>query len=263
MFKKYIPSKIILCLTLMFALPYQIAGADSVNGNKLDQIVSLHENGLTREELQETILEISQQQGVSQEKITNQILQELQVKQLEQTQEPLRTAKSTKDKVQVTEPDVINPFSDSGSDGNYQLNESRKGTFFYQPASTLGLPHGHIGMYYTKTTIIEAANPNDGVRSASVANRKVSSGSRIMSTTVTTITKDEAAANWAYGKKGNSYNNNFVSNRSCDGSKFNCSQLVWCAFKQAANIDLDKDGGWGVYPVDIRDHKNVYDIKVY
>lgn len=263
MFKKYIPSKIILCLTLIFSLSFQIAGADSVSESNLDQIVSLHGNGLTREELQETILEISLQQGVSQEKITNQILQELQVKQIEQTQQPLRTAKPTKDKVQVTEPGVIKPFSDSGSDGDYQLTQSRKGTFFYQPASTLGLPHGHIGMFYTTTTIIEAANPDDGVRSASVANRKVSSGSRIMSTTLTNSPDDDAAANWAFGKRGNSYNNNFASNRSCSGSKFNCSQLVWCAFKQAANIDLDKDGGLGVYPVDIRDHKDVYDIKVF
>lgn len=263
MFKKHIPSKIVLCLALMFALPFQIAGANSVNDDKLDQIVSLHGNGLTKEELQKSISEISQEQGLSEEKITGQILQELQAKEVEQTEEPLRTATSTKDKVQLTEPNEVSPLSDSGSDGNYQLNQSRKGTFFYQPAATLFLQHGHIGMYYTKTTIIEAANPTDGIRSASVANRKVSSGSRIMSTNITTVSQDESAANWAYGKRGNGYNNNFAVNRSCGGPNYNCSQLVWCAFKQKANIDLDNNGGLGVYPVDIRDHKNVYDIKVY
>lgn len=33
----------------------------------------------------------------------------------------------------------------------------------------------------------------------------------------------------------------------------NCSQLVWVAYMEAAGIDLDSNGGPGVYPYDIRD----------
>lgn len=264
MLKKHISVKIILSLALILTVPFQVAGAESINSNKMDQIISLHGNGLTKEELQESISEYSQQQGISQEKMTDQILQELQIKQIEQTQEPLRTTTSTKDNVQETLPGEVTPFSkDNGSDGDYQLATSRKGTFFYQPASTLGLPHGHIGMYFTPTQIIESANPTDGVRIASVADRKVASGSRIMYVYGLTETQNSVAANWAFTKKGNEYNYNFALNRMCGTSAFNCSQLVWCAFKETAGLDLDRDGGSGVYPADIRDHPRVYNIKVY
>lgn len=61
-----------------------------------------------------------------------------------------------------------------------------------------------------------------------------------------------------------SYSYNFATNRttSCIGDK-NCSKLVWCAFKEKAKIDIDKDGGLGVYPVDIRDSPMFLTLKSY
>jgi uncharacterized protein YycO len=35
----------------------------------------------------------------------------------------------------------------------------------------------------------------------------------------------------------------------------NCSKLVWSAYKLKAKINLDDDGGTGVYPRDVRDAK--------
>ncbi|MCM3129717.1 MULTISPECIES: hypothetical protein [unclassified Paenibacillus] len=252
----------LLSMALMLTVPFQAVGAESVD--KLDQIISLHGNGLTKEELKESLSDYSDQEGITQDQAADQILKELQTSKA--AIEPMRTITEIpeKDKAAVSlYSSQINPFSNNGNDGSYQLIQSRKGTFFYQPAATWGFTHGHIGMYYTTTTIIEAANPDDGIRTASVANRKVAKGSRVMSTSLTTLTEDSNAANWAYSKKGNGYNSNFAVNRSCGGPKYNCSQLVWCSFKQKAGIDLDKNKGAGVYPNDIRDHANVYDIKVY
>ncbi len=48
------------------------------------------------------------------------------------------------------------------------------------------------------------------------------------------------------------YNDAFWSNKYCKTTDYyNCSQLVWCAYKQTSNIDLDSNLGFGVYPSDI------------
>lgn len=251
----------VLLLTIPFSTVFAKPAAKSTD--PLDQIVALHGNGLTKSELKQELRDYSEQTGISTDQLTAQVLAELKNNKAEV--QPVRKAKPTKDKaVSAEDAARASSSSSSGGDGGvYQLDTSRKGTFFYQPASTLFVNHGHIGMYYTTTTIIEAANPDDGVRSVSVADRKVESGSRIMTTSLTSAAQDSAAADWAYSKNGRDYNSNFFFSRSCGGSSYNCSQLVWCAFKQVAGIDLDKDYGFGVYPVDIRDHNSVYDIRVY
>lgn len=71
------------------------------------------------------------------------------------------------------------------------------------------------------------------------------------------------AAWWAkdrVGKDGYSYN--FVTNRSTDhyGDK-NCSKLIWSAYQINGGLDLDKDGGLGVYPRDVRDAKQTTIIR--
>lgn len=51
---------------------------------------------------------------------------------------------------------------------------------------------------------------------------------------------------------GKRYNNNFAWNKGSNIDTLNCSELVYKAYKRSVNIDLDFDGGLGVYPVDIR-----------
>lgn len=79
-----------------------------------------------------------------------------------------------------------------------------------------------------------------------------------------TVETDQAtrdrAADWAEGKatetyfeSGAGYNYNFAFNRRA-GDTYNCPQLVWAAYGDASqgNIDLDSNKGTGVYPQDIR-----------
>lgn len=108
-------------------------------------------------------------------------------------------------------------------------------------------------MYYTSTTIIESV-PSSGVRTISTTARKVdSSGAVVKSVTPSTENLDKAA-NWAYSQLGESYSYNFATNRmtSHTGAK-NCAKLIWSDYQIYGNTDLDNDGGFGVYPRDIRD----------
>ncbi|MBP3222518.1 MAG: hypothetical protein J6M18_01135 [Actinomycetaceae bacterium] len=79
----------------------------------------------------------------------------------------------------------------------------------------------------------------------------------------TSWTNRVKAANRAY----NSYRNRdyrglfFAFNKTANG-KMNCSQLVWAAYKTTSGIDLDADGGNGVYPRDIKNSKWTYTYKI-
>lgn len=229
-----------LCVLMLVVVPLQ-AGASS-NDSLLSSIVSLHGNGLTVQELRQEVAKLAASSGKSEMQVTDEIYRELKSHEAE-----------------------FSTSSSGGGGGEYQLDTSTKGYIFYQPASTwVVINHGHTGIYYSSTEIVEAANPDDGVRKAPVSTRKVDSGAKIQFVKSTSTTQDTNAANWASNRVGNSYNNYFFSNKSCgDKDDYNCSQLVWCAFKTAANLDLDSDGGYGVYPRDIRDSNLVGTVKTY
>ncbi|MCR8845007.1 hypothetical protein NQ117_15095 [Paenibacillus sp. SC116] len=227
-----------LCAIMLFVIPVQ-AGASS-NDQQLDQIVSLHGNGLTKEELKQTIDELSTRSGLSKQQITSQIQNEL-----------------------LDQPEDIIAYGTPVEGGTIQLDSSAKGNLFYQPASFAGVEHGHVGLYYTPSTIVESSSPKYGVILAAVADRKVKSGARIMKVNSTSVAQNHSATEWAKTKVGYDYDIKFFDNRFCNTNSYNCSQLVWCAFKQVANIDLDKNGGWGVYPKDIRDSSLITTLKSY
>lgn len=137
--------------------------------------------------------------------------------------------------------------------GTKIIGNSKKGNIYYTSAATWGLNHGHVGMYYKKTHIVESV-PKLGVRSISAKKRKVEKGAVVKSVKVSTKKKN-AAVDWGKGRiKKDGYSVNFATNRTTGhyGSK-NCSKLIWSAFKLKAKIDIDKNGGLGVYPRDVRD----------
>ncbi|MGW5982717.1 YiiX/YebB-like N1pC/P60 family cysteine hydrolase [Bacillus mycoides] len=149
-----------------------------------------------------------------------------------------------------------------GSGGVYTITNSTKGNIYYTPSQTAYLDHGHVGLYYLPDTIVESV-PSTGVRTIKTSNRLVDAGAVIQTVSTSTQNK-ENAVNWAYSEVGEPYSYNFMNNRNTghDGAK-NCSKLVWSAFLLKANIDLDKDGGLGVYPRDIRDSGYTSTIKTF
>lgn len=128
-----------------------------------------------------------------------------------------------------------------------------KGDVFVSPASTLFIQHGHTGIYYALTAIVEA--PGSGQKSRSISASSVTVGTGTVKQHVAvTQTKRDAAGAYAYSNlRGKEYNTNFAFNRDAYGTKMNCSQLVWAAYTIKAGIDLDSNGGFGVYPYNIKD----------
>lgn len=231
--------KSFLALSLTSMLVFgttSIASAAEKDHSYLDDII-LMEPDLTSDELLSSVKEISKDEGISKEKVLEQIYQEIKADQ----------DKARKEHKSQT-------FGGSG--GTVPVGNSTKGNFYYTPSQTAYLDHGHVGLYYTSTTIVESV-PNDGVRTISTANRKVDpSGAMVKSVTTSTENRN-AAANWAYSELGERYSYNFVTNRSTShyGAK-NCSKLIWSAYLLKAGLDLDVDKGLGVYPRDVRDAPN-------
>jgi uncharacterized protein YycO len=149
----------------------------------------------------------------------------------------------------------------SGSDGRKPLPASEKGNVFYTDAYSSGMNHGHVGIYYTGTDIVEST-AGEGVRKTTIKKVKVYKGAVIQSVK-TSEGKKHAAADWAQSRVGqDGYSYNFANNRRTGhyGDK-NCSKLVWSSFILKADLDVDKDKGRGVYPRDIRDSSLTVTVK--
>lgn len=113
---------------------------------------------------------------------------------------------------------------------------------------------GHVGIYHYSDKVVEA--PGIGKKSQ-LRNRsdiKVAKTYTRIGQVETSLTNRREAANYAKTYlTGQDYRLMFAINKRKGGYKnsLNCSSLVWYAYKNATGIDLDKDGGLGVYPRDI------------
>jgi uncharacterized protein YycO len=132
-------------------------------------------------------------------------------------------------------------------------NARFKGDVFHSYAKTAVFKHNHVGIYYTRDTIVEA--PGSGTRSRSVTASTLKKCGPIYKMYVSTNQSNrDKAANHAYNKfRGMEYDTNFADNKDNSNGKINCSELVWKAYKHGADIDLDSNGGPGVYPDNIKD----------
>ncbi|MBY0596507.1 hypothetical protein [Bacillus bingmayongensis] len=194
---------------------------------------------LSTSELISSINEMAKNTGNTKEAITKQIYKELKADEAQGKKEANKK---------------INTLGGSG--GTVSVGNSNMGDFFYTGSYTAYLNHGHVGMYYNSNTIVESV-PGDGVRTLSTTARKVDKGDAVVKSVNTTWQNKNDAAWWVksrVGKDGYSYN--FATNRTTGhyGAK-NCSKLIWSAYQLNGGLDLDKDGGAGVYPRDVRDAK--------
>lgn len=127
-----------------------------------------------------------------------------------------------------------------------------RGDVMYSDAWTV-INHGHNAIYYTTNVVVHA--PGVGKKSKKdPASAKIGLKGGIEKQEVLTSTTNRVkAAEYAYNHlRDKPYDLVFFNNKKTI-DKLNCSSLVWNAYMKTSNIDLDKDGGPGVYPVDIRD----------
>lgn len=130
--------------------------------------------------------------------------------------------------------------------------------------STSGFMYfGHAGLYVKSKTIEEAPGPKKKSRVRSIKGLKVGCGSVLESPQAKSKTLSKRSSAVAYAQKrlvGREYNAAlFWWNKYSKGS-VNCSQLVWLAYRAGAGWDIDRNGGWAVYPWDLYHSAWVYKV---
>lgn len=118
--------------------------------------------------------------------------------------------------------------------------------------STSGfLWYGHTGIFVSSSSIVHA--PGNGQNSVWVNSWNVMVGAgSVQDYVAASPASRDSAANFAINYlRGKPYNLNFWDNHRVWASNYNCSQLVWAAYAGGSGIDLDGNGGSGVYPWDI------------
>jgi uncharacterized protein YycO len=127
-----------------------------------------------------------------------------------------------------------------------------KGDIFYSAASTYGVSHGHTGIYSRVDRITEARGKGEKSDEFLASGREYCKNIEKMIVKTSIDNQNKAADYAVQNLTGKPYSRNFAWNKGGNISTLNCSELVYKAYKRSVNIDLDGDGGLGVYPVDIK-----------
>lgn len=196
------------------------------------------------------------QYGITMEEAYNQLLEELQISL------PLSEGMQAR----------------SGGGELKRLPSATAGDIFFVDSNSAW---NHVGLYQTSTIIVEAM-PDDGVQFWSIYNQESyqepvenpadnSNDSCILRVSSLSSTTRGNVATWPSNNitEGTPYDYDFLNNKSDyytvnmgttdmpnyvtypESDAYNCSELVWKAFKKVASVDLDNNGGLGVYPNDI------------
>ncbi|KAB1502748.1 hypothetical protein F7230_06955 [Corynebacterium sp. 320] len=161
-----------------------------------------------------------------------------------------------------TPPDFVKP-------GNERTN---RGDLFYSKAVRYKvINHGHNGIFVTsgkadaeEIATVEAVSPEKGVQRL-VGKERIGVCKPVYLSVNTDNSTRERAATWAESKVGKGYQSNFATTRigKIDRDSYNCSQLVWAAYKHASGGGLDIGEKFpyepyqpAVYPKDILDSHN-------
>ncbi|MFI3201440.1 MAG: hypothetical protein R3Y54_07930 [Eubacteriales bacterium] len=168
----------------------------------------------------------------------------------------------------------ITPRSSQDDIGDTQLPTALTGYIFFTDND---MPYNHVGIYTSIDHIVESM-PKDGVRHWKVTDDEAYQSPVSGRNNDSCILKiDESyndrskAAGWAMNEDriGTRYDYDFLDNKNDyywinhgtpewpnyvryeESNAYNCSELVWKAYKKTLNIDLDSNGGLAVYPNNI------------
>lgn len=173
-------------------------------------------------------------------------------------------------KNEITTSDVSAAIQSSGDMlEEVLLPSSTMGDIWFSTGKFSFYDHGHVGLYSSDDTIIEARGAGFKVDERDCSEITVKPGDLILGVSMFPGGTERAsefmrrsAVDWAKTKKGFSYAYTF-NNKSCGNHDYNCSQLVWCAYRQTSGVDLDSDGTWFVSPSDIKDSEFTFIIWSY
>lgn len=149
------------------------------------------------------------------------------------------------------------------STGTKKISTSTKSDIFYCPSGV-----GHVGLYTDSSHIIEAPGIGREVRIWACSDKSVEIGTKIagVSNTVDGKTRISEAnktsvVNWAKTRIGASYAYTLDNKHCSKDIDYNCSQLVWCSFKQGINKNIDNSSDGFVTPSDIYHSHYVFYVK--
>lgn len=232
--RKFLIAATALMATVALTLPSPVHAAPAPDA--LDELVRLNP-GATAESMRAAAEEWALDRGITVEQALTEALAAQSTAAPAPTPAPARAP-------------AARALSSSGTGGTVTLTAAaRVGDIFHEPA----WPANHVAIYNTTAQITEAVG--GGVRVLGIGSRKVNPGAKKYAIS-TTQPQRNAAASWARARVGASYNPHFAFNKNNPAvtakTQYNCSQLIWAAYLNNAGIDLDANGGPGVYPDDIR-----------
>ncbi|MFW0118818.1 hypothetical protein ACN08Y_02695 [Rothia sp. P5764] len=247
--KKAIGLFALTALTLTCLSGIAPAGAETTFEQNLDYIVTsvgaeANDQDI-RAEMLEGLQEYAQEQGLTLEQAAQRVADES--RSYSTNTFPQETASSS----QAGQADL----NSGGGSRKVAMGKARYvGDVFYSSNSTAGIQHGHNGIYIDLYNYAEA--PGLGKKVAKVHAWEVASPAPAYKYYVGWNRKSpnkQKAADFARSKIGKAgYNYKFYDNKRVQAGSYNCSQLVWAAYKSTdPNVDLDSNGGPGVYPADI------------
>lgn len=237
---------LVASLSLAFLFFSPVLAQEMSDYDQLKQEIIMISN-IDSEDLENSILSISIQSGLTKEEVA-----------------------------QVLLDDMMNEEVTSGESvgeeraASVKLAHSTKGDIWFSEATTSLYRHGHVGLYQSSSVIIEARGNGYKVAPRKTSDITAKSGDMILGvssaangrTRISSKVRDEAV-NFANSKQGREYART-LDNKKCGNHDYNCSQLVWCAFKQSsASLDLDSDGTWFVSPSDIKNSNRTFVIRRY
>jgi len=119
------------------------------------------------------------------------------------------------------------------------------------------IPTGHAAIIWSSKTVVESLS--NGVTTGKNDWNTTKSTCYGVAVSGTTAVQDSAAANWAYKQIGKPYNWNYLDKWT--RSKFYCSQLIYAAYKDLYNIDLDTSAfGSAIHPLELVSSSKTYTI---
>ncbi len=142
---------------------------------------------------------------------------------------------------------------------------TRKGTILVTPDAYRNLiPTGHAAIVLSKSQVVEALIDGVGVHKNNWKTKK----KKIYGVSVkgTTTAQDASAANWCKKQAGKSYNFNYFNINT--RKKFYCSQLIYAAFLDKYNVNLNTSAyktplGNPIHPMEIVNSSNTYTFYQY
>src|SRR5690606_28126101 len=117
-----------------------------------EEIIKLMDHQVTKDFVMDQLEDIAKNSGMSLDEAANIILDELLFQEELAQQE---------EKINLQGP---------GGGGTTVIGSSAKGNIYYETAATAGIQHGHVGIYYSSSTLVESM-PSTGVRRIARTNK--------------------------------------------------------------------------------------------